>query len=166
MKRAHKLTGILALLALCACASNQGTTTTGTAGGASATPGTPTGTTTPATGPATTDTTPGTTTPPSTSGNQHGRERPDRLLQRPLHGLPHRTAPGADASRLLPLCSELSGWTSSTLSDRPAPSPVILRASRASGKDLGGGKLPPSQILQVARAPIRMTMAGQRRLTK
>jgi len=37
---------------------------------------------------------------------------------------------------------------------------VILRASRASGKDLGGGKLPPSQILQVARAPIRMTMAG------
>ena len=43
---------------------------------------------------------------------------------------------------------------------RPRLDFVIERASRASGKDLGGGKLPPSQILQVAEAPIRMTGLG------
>jgi len=76
MTKAHKLTGILALLALFACASNRGTTT-GAAGGASATPGTPTGSTTP-TGPATTDTTPGAVTPPSTSGtSMEGRGQTD-----------------------------------------------------------------------------------------
>ena len=81
---------------------------------------------------------------------------------------------GADSSEVVPPGrAALSGLLSaaglpcqkptSTLSDRQPPSPVILRASRASGKDLGGGKLPPSQILQVARAPTRMTMAAASR---
>jgi hypothetical protein len=38
MRRARKLTGVLALLALCACATNQGTPTTGTTGTTSGTP--------------------------------------------------------------------------------------------------------------------------------
>lgn len=106
MTKAHKLTGILALLALCACASNQGTTTPGTTGGASATPGTPTGTTAPS-GPATTDTTPGTTTPPppSTTGTSaEGKGQTDcsavRCMSCPTGQHPALTPP--DCCRCVP----------------------------------------------------------------
>lgn len=101
MTRAHKLTGILALLALCACASNQPMTTTGTTGGATATPGTPTGTSAPS-GPATTDTTPGTI--PGTAGTTEGRGQTDcsnvRCMACPTGQHPALTPP--DCCRCVP----------------------------------------------------------------
>jgi hypothetical protein len=102
MKKAHQLTGILALLALCACTSNQGSTMGGP-GGASSTPGTPPAATAPPPGPATTDTTPGQTPPPATA-NTEGRGQTDcsnvRCMACPTGQHPALTPP--DCCRCVP----------------------------------------------------------------